>query len=218
MPESSRCHKPDDAVATRLGRVVGLLVAGDRRGARGEIESLAAVTAATHPIELLPTVPRLEWQPGTGALTAAPARAVTAAAYVRDGFACAYCARRTVPTQILRLVSVAFPEEFPYDPHWRRDVTARAYWDISTTMDHVHAVSRGGGRNDPTNLTTACARCQYQKNNLSLEALGWSIQRGSAGWTGLIEHYEPLWRQLGQPQANSHRPWIRTFAAAVADS
>jgi 5-methylcytosine-specific restriction endonuclease McrA len=206
---------PDDAVAEQLGRVVRALAAGEHEPAAAELATLAGVTRRTHPIDPMPALPRDGWPKGTHGKTHNPPAPAMAAIFVRDGFTCVYCRRRTIPPQVLRLISRAFPEQFPYHPNWKSDIAPRAYWDISTTLDHVHAVSMGGDYQDPANLVTACYRCQDQKNNLSLEILGWSVRRDGDGWSGLIEAYEPLWERLGRPDRAEHSKWIRAFREAA---
>jgi 5-methylcytosine-specific restriction endonuclease McrA len=183
--------EPDNAGAQQLGSVVALLAAGQRDDAERTLAGQTRLTLVMEPLELSPTAPRTGWAPGNGSLTGVPTKAVTATVYLRDEFTCRYCVRWTIPTQILRLVSEALPDQFrlPELVQGRRS---------TRLLGHLHhnrprqGVSRGGDRHDPENLATACARCQYQKNNLSLETLGWSVRRTWAGWSGLIEHYEPL--------------------------
>lgn len=113
----------------------------------------------------------------------------------------------------MRLISMRFPEAFPYHPNWKRSVAHRLYGDISTTVDHVEAVSTGGDWLAADNLETACARCQYQKSNRSLESLGWSRRREpGAAWDGLVPQLRPLWRALGHPAGN-YEQWVNTFEA-----
>jgi hypothetical protein len=50
------------------------------------------------------------------------------------------------------------------------------------------------------NLVTACARCQYQKSNLPLSALGWTIRDSDRTWDGLISSYDALWNLAGHVQ------------------
>ena len=174
--------EPDNGVVLRLSKVPNLLVRGDRPAARLQLEPLIGVTCVTQPIVKSPACEQGAWPAGLGTLTRSPPTQTIATVYVRDRFTCRYCARRTLPTQTLRLISAAFPHEFPFHPNWRRDVAPRAYWDISTSVDHVRAVALGGDVKDPANLATACARCQYQKSSRPLEILGWSlISRQQAG-------------------------------------
>jgi hypothetical protein len=140
---------PENEVAIRLHDVVTCLVRADRRAASDQLEPLVGVTRVTHPIVKMPVRARGDWPVGSGTLTRSPPRRIIAMVYVRDSFTCRYCGRWTVPTQILRLISVAFPVEFPFHRNWQRDIAPRAYWDISTSLDHVHAVATGGDYRDP---------------------------------------------------------------------
>jgi hypothetical protein len=205
---------PDNTVAEKLGRVVRALAEGETERAAEELADLAGITKLTHPTEEMPTLPREGWPKATHGKTRNPAAGVIARIYVRDRFTCVYCDRWTIPTQLLRLVSHAFPTEFPFHKNWKMDIAPRAYWDISTSVDHVRAVSMGGDYQDPTNLVTACARCQYQKSNLPMETLGWSIRGQLPGWSGLVDEYARLWERLGRPDAREHTKWTRAFDAA----
>jgi 5-methylcytosine-specific restriction endonuclease McrA len=206
--------QPTNDVAIRLGLVTDALIRRDRTEAAKHLHPLVGITCRTNPIVPMPVLSREGWPAGSGAKTHNPPPAMIGAIYRRDGFRCRYCGRWTVPTQILRLISFAFPVEFPYHPNWRMDITPRAYWDISTSIDHVQAVSTGGDWEDPANLATACARCQYQKSNLPLEALGWSIMpiASQPDWHGLTAGYPNLWRSLGQPDKAEHSVWIRALS------
>ncbi|RKQ90875.1 HD domain-containing protein [Solirubrobacter pauli] len=215
VPAALVIPEPDNAVADQLARVVRALVAREPDQALAEISSLAGVTARTHPIERMPTLPRGQWPKSTHGQTRNPAIGVIARVYVRDGFTCGWCGRQTIPTQVLRLLSHAFPEQFPYHNAWKMDIAPRAYWDISTSLDHVRAVSMGGDYQAPTNLVTACARCQYQKSNLPVEALGWTLRSDGDRWSGLVDQYAALWEQLGKPDTAEHSKWVRAFAAAL---
>jgi 5-methylcytosine-specific restriction endonuclease McrA len=212
--------EPENEVATRLHDVVTCLIRGDRPGASAQLAPLFGITCVTHPIVRMPVLGCGEWPVGSGALTRSPPQQTVAMVYVRDSFTCRYCGRWTVPTQILRLISVAFPIEFPFHPNWRRDIAPRPYWDISTSVDHVHAVATGGHSQDPANLATACARCQYQKSSLPLEALDWKL-RGPVkpgAWDGMQSEYPALWEATGRPDERHHKSWIRAFSAALPDS
>lgn len=208
---------PVNEVTDTIGRVVKAIVADDHVAAEQALAPIASQTVDRSPLELLPTLAREEWPAATGGKTQNPPIAVIAAVYARDCFTCNYCGRSTIPTGVLRLVSRCFPEQFPYHPHWKRSATHKAYWDISTSIDHVHAVSMGGDWDEPANLATACARCQYQKSNLSLELLGWRARRCASSWDGLTRFYRRLWERAGSP-AGGHQRWIAAFEARRAAS
>ena len=112
----------------------------------------------------------------------------------------------------MALVSMRFPVEFPHHRNWRRDVTHRLFWDLSTSLDHVHAVSAGGAWDVPGNLATVCARCQYQKGNQTLEALGWRRREASQSWDGAVTYYRALWERCGKPSGRAQ--WIAAYEAA----
>jgi len=211
--------EPGNEVVIRLRDVVTCLVRGDRCAASAQLALLAGITCVTHPIGKMPVRGRGYSPIGSGALTQTPPRRIIAMVYLRDSFTCRYCGRWTVPTQILRLISVALPVEFPFHPRWRRDIAPRAYWDISTSVDHVNAVSTGGDRQDPANLATACARCQYQKSSLPLEALGWELRAPVklGAWDGMMSEYPALWEATGRPDERHHKSWIRAFSRALPD-
>jgi 5-methylcytosine-specific restriction endonuclease McrA len=207
----------ENSIAIRIREVTASLARGDRSTAAAFLEPLVGITCRSDPIVPAPVLSRSGWPAGSGAKTRNPPPLVIARVYHRDNFTCRYCGRWTVPTQILRLVSAAFPDEFPYHPNWRMDITPRVYWDISTSIDHIHAVSTGGSWQDPANLATACARCQYQKSNLPLEILGWQLrpaQVDHSDWDGLVGCYETLWDAVGRPDERAHLAWTRAFATA----
>jgi 5-methylcytosine-specific restriction endonuclease McrA len=198
---------PQNSHITRLDERSGL-VAGDDEAARAALTPIAGQTVATRPIVAAPQQPA-RYPAGDGAQTRSPATSVVAAVYLRDRFTCVYCGRRTVVLPVLGLVSQLLPAEFPRHPNWRRDVAHRFYWDLSTTLDHVDAVSAGGEWKAEQNLATACARCQYQKGNRSITDLGWEIRRNTAAWDGLTALLPELWERAGRPARMSK--WIAAY-------
>lgn len=135
---------PGNGGAGVLARVVEALARSDDAKAAAEIASVAGQTLDSHPLERLDERSGGRSSAGNGRRTLSPSLRVVASVYVRDSFICTYCARRTVPLAVMRLVSLRFPEAFPHHPNWKRSVAHRLYWDISATIDHVEAVSTGG--------------------------------------------------------------------------
>jgi hypothetical protein len=205
---------PDNKDVERLKRVVEAIVAGDETTADAEIAPIAGLTCELKPLDPMPTLPRSGWPPGIGVTTRSPSVSVIAGVYVRDSFTCSYCSRKTIVLGVLRLLSLRFGDVFPFHPNWKKSEAHRAYWDISTSLDHAVPVSRGGEWHAIENLVTACARCQYQKANHPLEVLGWERRVAESDWDGLVGQYRALWESSGNPPGN-HKQWIATFEQAL---
>jgi len=206
-----------DDVVDRFAEAARALIAGDDERAERALAPVAGETIDSDPIVRMPVLPAPPYLPANGTMTASPPHRTIAGIYLRDSFICVYCGRRTIFLGVLRLISARLPEAVPFHPNWKRSVTHRIYWDLSTSVDHLTPVSRGGDRSDPANLVTACARCQYQKKNQSLDSLGWKLRIPTRNWDGLTNPYAPLW-EGSRRQAGSHRLWIGHFNAARSTS
>jgi 5-methylcytosine-specific restriction endonuclease McrA len=143
-----------------------------------------------------------------------PSETVIAAVYRRDRFHCRYCGCRVIPTQIMRLVSEFFPDDFPYHPNWKGGQTHPAFASRSATVDHVVPWS-AGGTNDPKNLVCACWICNRIKGDLFLDQLGWELRPipTDTSWDGLTHYYRRLWELAGRPTTADHAFWLRLFTA-----
>ncbi|OXM64320.1 HNH endonuclease [Amycolatopsis thermalba] len=129
-----------------------------------------------------------------------PSVRARAGIFERDRYQCRYCGVRTVLTPVMRLVSAAYPREFPYHRNWKAGEVHPAVETISATHDHVDPVTRGGDPLDPANIVTACWVCNSAKGNLPLDALGWTLRDpADDGWHGLADRYADLWDSLGRP-------------------
>jgi hypothetical protein len=108
----------------------------------------------------------------------------------RDKFTCRYCNRRTVIVPLLRLLSIAFTDIFPYHPNWRMDKCHLGYWRDVASCDHVIPIARMG-TSQPENLITACYMCNSIKQNWLVEELRWEIQpvADNSDWDGLSSYY-----------------------------
>jgi hypothetical protein len=117
-----------------------------------------------------------------GAISAVQATRI----FIRDGFVCRYSGKRLVNPGALRILSLRFPEAFPYHPHGRFDATHPAWWELFPTLDHVVPVARGGS-SEPANIVTTSLAKNAEKGSWTLEELGWSLRPpGSiAEWDGL---------------------------------
>ena len=136
--------------------------------------------------------------------------------FARDGFVDRYSGLTVVFPPVLRAISVALPDTFPYHPNWKMDVTHPAYWELTATVDHLEPASRGGADDESNWVTTSMAR-NSAKGNFSLEDLGWSLHPPGdlSKWDGLLSWYVEF--TDAHPDTlvdNSMRQW-RNAAVAV---
>lgn len=137
--------------------------------------------------------------------------------FVRDGFIDRYSGSRLVFPPVLRVLSLVMPDEFPYHPNWKTDVTHRAYWEIGATIDHLVPVARGG-TNSKANLVTTSMALSSAKMNWSLEELGWKLHSpgSSADWDGLLHWFLCYATRVPTVLSNnSVRQWHRAAVKAV---
>ena len=203
----------EDGVVELLRQAAELFVVGDVAGGRLALDDICGATIVSEPIVLVPVKPPGRYELAGGPGTEAPSVTTQAMVFARDRYRCLYCGRRTVFLQVVNLLSHAFPGELPRHPHWKKEETHRLFWDLTTTIDHVHPVSRGGAIDDPENLATVCTRCQYQKSNRTLESLGWERREPGPQWDGLTGLYAQLWSDLGRP-AGAHCAWLTAIQGA----
>ena len=113
--------------------------------------------------------------------------------FLRDGFIDRYTGKRLVNPGILKVITNYFPEEFPYDPHWKMTKTHIAYWDLIPTIDHISPIAQGGVDN-PSNWATTSMKNNSIKSNYSLEEINWELHpRGKLSeWDGLTKLFVEL--------------------------
>ena len=106
--------------------------------------------------------------------------------FLRDGFIDRYNGSKLVIPGILKVLSVYFPDEFPYQSHWRMQETHVAYWELVPTIDHVVPIAIGGEDNKENWVTTSMLHNAI-KSNWTLEQIGWEIQNpvNLTEWDGL---------------------------------
>jgi HNH endonuclease len=142
-------------------------------------------------------------------------RPLRCAVFRRDGFRCRYCGGKTILEPLMALLSVIYPEKFPWHPNWRGGLTHPAVISRSAVVDHVEPVATGGSRGIE-NLVTACNPCNAIKADFTLEHLGWELQPAqSEGWDGLARFYRGLWEAAGRPNAVYHEGWMRDLGLAA---
>lgn len=140
--------------------------------------------------------------------------------FVRDGFLDRYTSEALIFPPVLRVLSAELPNEFPYHPNWKTDLTHPAYWDLSATVDHVIPVSRGG-TDDATNLVTTSMVRNSAKANWTLKELGWTLQPAGdlQSWDGLLHWFLEYTKDRPEllKQHLSMGQWHRAAILAVND-
>ena len=75
-----------------------------------------------------------------------------------DGFVDRYTVARLALPAALRTLSILLPDEFPFHPSCKMEITHPAYWELYATIDHVVPVTRGGADDLSNWVTTSQAR------------------------------------------------------------
>lgn len=187
-----------DARVSALAEVCRALAAGDSRAA-------VDVLQRDYPFASTPATPRRY----------GPAEATRV--FVRDGFIDRYSGLALVFPPVLRAISVALPDAFPFHPNWKMDVTHPAYWELTATIDHLEPASRGGADDESNWVTTSMAR-NSAKGNFSLEDLGWSLHVPGdvSEWDGMLNWYVDY--TDAHPDAlvdNAMRQWRRAAVTVL---
>lgn len=106
--------------------------------------------------------------------------------FMQDGFIDRYSGERLLNPGILKILSVCFPTEFPYQSHWKMTDTHVAYWELIPTIDHIYPIARGGVDN-PSNWVTTSMLHNQVKNNWTLDQLNWKLHDAGdiKDWDGM---------------------------------
>jgi 5-methylcytosine-specific restriction endonuclease McrA len=126
------------------------------------------------------------------------------AVFKRDGFIDRYSDARLVFPGTLRLLSLEFPEEFPFHPNWKMSETHRAFWELTPTIDHLIPVAKGGVDSEHNWITTSMLR-NSAKSGWTVEELGWQLHPpgdldtwdGTLSW--FIQYVEQHSKSLSTP-------------------
>ena len=110
--------------------------------------------------------------------------------FIKDGFIDRYSGERLVNPGMLKVLSILFPKEFPYHPHWKTTETHQAYWELSPTIDHIVPIANGGADEENNWVTTSMLRNSI-KSSWTLEQLQWELHPvGSIDdWDGLTKKF-----------------------------
>ena len=95
--------------------------------------------------------------------------------FARDGFIDRHSGRRLIFPGTLRLVSMLFPETFPFQTNWKADACHFAFYELFPTIDHLIPVSRGGADSDNNRVSTSMVR-NAAKANFTIQELGWRMR------------------------------------------
>lgn len=129
----------------------------------------------------------------------------------RDGFIDRYKGTRLIFPPVLRLVSDALPDQFPFHTNWKMSESHIAYWELSATIDHLVPVARGGA-DDESNWVCCSMLTNGIKANWTLEECGWQLhERGDfSTWDGLLNWFIVEVEKHPELQAKPHyRGWYK---------
>ena len=107
--------------------------------------------------------------------------------FLRDGCIDRYKGHRLVFPGTLRLLSLRFPQELPFQPHWKMNECHQMWWELYPTIDHVVPIARGGV-DDETNWVCVSMLTNAIKANWTLDELNWKsplVPGQLAEWDGL---------------------------------
>jgi hypothetical protein len=131
--------------------------------------------------------------------------------FLKDGFIDRYTGERLVNPGMLKVITNYFPEEFPYDPHWKMTKTHIAYWDLIPTIDHIIPIAQGG-EDHPSNWATTSMKNNSIKSNYSIEEIRWKLYPSGAleDWDGLTDLFIRLVDENGALLKDSYiKSWYR---------
>lgn len=136
--------------------------------------------------------------------------------FIRDGFVDRYSGERLVFPPILRIISLAMPEEFPFQKNWKISDCHLAYWHLLPTVDHIVPVSRGGSDEESNWVCTSQLR-NSAKSNWLLEELGWQLHKAGdlKDWDGLLGLFMEYISDNPETLANGYiSSWYRAVKQA----
>lgn len=110
--------------------------------------------------------------------------------FVRDGFIDRYDGERLVNPGALRVLSIYYPNDFPYHPNNKMDAGHMAFWDLFPSIDHLVPISQGGVDQEQNWITTSM-RNNSIKANWTMEEIGWTLSPPGRieDWDGLTKAF-----------------------------
>lgn len=113
--------------------------------------------------------------------------------FLRDGFIDRYTGDKLLIPGILKVLSVYYPKEFPYQAHWKMEQTHIAYWELVPTIDHIIPIAVGGEDKEENWVTTSMLHNSI-KSNWTLDQIGWKVVNPGnlKEWDGLTNLFIAL--------------------------
>ncbi len=106
--------------------------------------------------------------------------------FIRDGFVDRYTGEKLLNPGALKVISLYFPDDFPFQPHWKMTETHVAYWELVPTIDHIYPIAKGGVDNKDNWVTTSMKNNSI-KSNYTIDEIHWNLHpKGNIrDWDGL---------------------------------
>lgn len=131
--------------------------------------------------------------------------------FISDGFIDRYTGEKLLNPGMLKVLSNYFPDEFPYQPHWKMTDTHIAYWELVPTLDHIYPIAKGG-HDDESNWVTTSMKNNSMKSNYTIDEIHWTLYpKGDiSDWDGLTKVFLELVNNDKDLLKDSYiRAWFR---------
>ena len=137
--------------------------------------------------------------------------------FMKDGFIDRYTGNRLLNPGILKVISYYFPEEFPYQSHWKMAETHSAYWELVPTIDHIYPIAKGG-IDDEKNWVTTSMKNNSIKSNYTIDEIHWKLYpKGDISeWDGLTDVFLELVNKDNELLRDSYiKSWYKVSRAVT---
>ena len=137
--------------------------------------------------------------------------------FMKDGFIDRYTGNRLLNPGVLKVISYYFPEEFPYQSHWKMAETHSAYWELVPTIDHIYPIAKGG-IDDEKNWVTTSMKNNSIKSNYTIDEIHWKLYpKGDISeWDGLTDVFLELVNKDNELLRDSYiKSWYKVSRAVT---
>ena len=137
--------------------------------------------------------------------------------FMKDGFIDRYTGNRLLNPGVLKVISYYFPEEFPYQSHWKMTETHSAYWELVPTSDHIYPIAKGG-IDDEKNWVTSSMKNNSIKSNYTIDEIHWKLYpKGDISkWDGLTGVFLELVNKDNELLRDSYiKSWYKVSRAVT---